>query len=277
MSTLTRWVLSHKLLVVPLWIILTIVGFASAQSATRALSTQFTVPGGEGITTSAAILKHFGSGGTTAPIVPVLTLPGGVTVNSPGVKARLAADFNRIALALPGSRVASYADSGDHAFVSRDGRTTFGLVYPPASFSMTAPTASVPRVQAAVHGLTIDGARFQVTGLDALSSGSGNSGGNGVLAETMLAGLGSLVVLLVVFGSALAILPLLMALVAIPTTFLLIWGLASVTYVSFIIEFLVALVGLGVAIDYSLLVVMRWREERARGLANEPAVVRAME
>jgi RND superfamily putative drug exporter len=94
---------------------------------------------------------------------------------------------------------------------------------------------------------------------------------------TMIAGLTALIVLLVVFGSALAILPLLMALAAIPTTFLLIWGLASATYVSFIIEFLVALIGLGVAIDYSLLVVMRWREERARGLSNQGAVVRAME
>ena len=34
------------------------------------------------------------------------------------------------------------------------------------------------------------------------------------------------------------------------------------TDVSFIVEFLVALVGLGVAIDYSLLLVTRWREER---------------
>ena len=32
-----------------------------------------------------------------------------------------------------------------------------------------------------------------------------------------------------------------------------------------IVEFLVALIGLGVAIDYSLLVVVRWREERAHG------------
>lgn len=277
MTALTRWVLSHKLLVVPCWIILAIVGLASAQSATRALSTQFTVPGGEGITTSAAIVRHFGSGGTTAPILPVITLPKGVTIHSPGVKAHLAAAFDRIAATIPGSRLASYATTGDQAFVSRDGRTTFGLVYTPTGFSISAPTASVTRVEAALRGVTIDGARFNVTGLDALSTGTGNGGDNGVLAETMIAAIGSLVVLLFVFGSALAILPLLMALVAIPTTFLLVWGLASVTYVSFIIEFIIALVGLGVVIDYSLLVVMRWREERSHGLPNELAVVKAME
>jgi len=42
------------------------------------------------------------------------------------------------------------------------------------------------------------------------------------------------------------------------------------------VEFLIALIGLGVAIDYSLLMISRWREERARGLSNEDAVARAM-
>ena len=45
---------------------------------------------------------------------------------------------------------------------------------------------------------------------------------------------------------------------------------------NFIVEFLVGLIGLGVAIDYSLLVVVRWREERASGHDNETAVQRAM-
>jgi len=59
--------------------------------------------------------------------------------------------------------------------------------------------------------------------------------------------------------------------------FLVLLGLSYITPVSFIVQFLVALVGLGVAIDYSLLLVTRWREERARGMTNESAVVAAME
>ena len=42
-------------------------------------------------------------------------------------------------------------------------------------------------------------------------------------------------------------------------------GLTAVTDVIFVVQYLVALIGLGVAIDYSLLVVTRWREERADG------------
>jgi len=64
--------------------------------------------------------------------------------------------------------------------------------------------------------------------------------------------------------------------VSIPTTFLLVWGLTAVTSVNTIVEFLIALIGLGIAIDYSLLIVTRWREERARGHANDEAVRRAM-
>ena len=42
-------------------------------------------------------------------------------------------------------------------------------------------------------------------------------------------------------------------------------------------QFLIALIGLGVAIDYSLLVVSRWREERSHGRTGDEAVQRAME
>ncbi|HLJ69522.1 MAG TPA: MMPL family transporter, partial [Chloroflexota bacterium] len=161
------------------------------------------------------------------------------------------------------------------AFVSRDGHTTFGVVYPRLAAGADAGAAigrTLPRVERALSVTTIAGSRFHVTGIDALDNGSGNSGGHGVFFETMLAGLTALVVLAFVFGSFLAIIPLLMAVVAIPTTFLLVWGLTRITEVSFLITFLIALIGLGVAIDYSLLVVMRWREERANGLHNQAAI-----
>ena len=103
------------------------------------------------------------------------------------------------------------------------------------------------------------------------------SGGTGMLVETLLGALGALLVLIFVFRSFMAIVPLLMAAVAIPTTFLLIWPIANVTDVSVIVQFLVALIGLGIAIDYALLVVVRWREERRGGeVANETAVRNAM-
>jgi putative drug exporter of the RND superfamily len=57
--------------------------------------------------------------------VPVVTLPQGGEVDSPAVRAELAAIDARLREALPGARIASFASSGDRAFVSDDGRTTF--------------------------------------------------------------------------------------------------------------------------------------------------------
>ena len=93
----------------------------------------------------------------------------------------------------------------------------------------------------------------------------------------MIGGVGALVVLAFVFASFLAVVPLLMAIVSIMTTFLLLLGLTELTDVSPIVQFLIALIGLGVAIDYSLIVVSRWREERAHGRSGDEAVQRAME
>ena len=92
------------------------------------------------------------------------------------------------------------------------------------------------------------------------------------MVETMIGSLGALVILALVFGSFLALLPLLVGGVSVLATFLIVGGLTEITGVSQIVEFLIALIGLGVAIDYSLLVVSRWREERASGASNEDAV-----
>ena len=66
------------------------------------------------------------------------------------------------------------------------------------------------------------------------------------------------------------------ALAAILNTFTLIWLLTYVTDVSIIVQFLVALIGLGVAIDYALLMIFRFREELRQGADRERALVETM-
>src|SRR4029078_574273 len=97
-------------------------------------------------------------------------------------------------------------------------------------------------------GCRCGGAPLRFTGLDALRATGSDTGGTGtgVLIGTLLAALGALLVLAFVFHSVTAGIPLLMAVVAIPTTFLRIWPLTTVTSVSVIVQFLVALIGLGI-------------------------------
>jgi RND superfamily putative drug exporter len=280
MAPLTRWVLAHKRIVVVFWVLLTLVGVASSESATKSLKQKFSVPGKEGWVTNQQIARDFhGTGGNSAPLLPVVTLPAGQSVSTPTVQAGLRAVEARLQRTLPGSRVASYASTGNPVFVSKDGRTTFIVAYPPPDKSQ--PFGDNPKAAekatAALKGMTVAGAPVHVTGFDALSVQSGGGNGPGVLVEALLGGFGALLVLAFVFASFLAIVPILMAIVSILTTFLVVWGLTTFTEISPIVQFLVALIGLGVSIDYSLLVVVRWREERAHGLQGDEAIQRAME
>jgi RND superfamily putative drug exporter len=281
LSSLTRWVLAHKRTVVLTWIVLTIAGVAAAGPATDALDPEFSVPNKEGWETNVAIAKRYhGTGGDTAPLVPVVKLPQGTHADSASVRADLSKVDRALEKALPNSRLASYASTGDKTFVSDDGRTTFAVVYPqpdPDSAFGENPRAE-KAASAALKGMTVAGQPVHLTGFDALTEDSGaDTDGPGLLLEATLGALGALAVLLFVFASALAVLPILMAFVSIMTTFLLLLGLTELTSVSPIVQFLIALLGLGVAIDYSLIVASRWREERSHGRSGDEAVQRAME
>jgi putative drug exporter of the RND superfamily len=281
LSSLTRWVLAHKRTVVLTWVVLTIAGIAAAGPATDALDPEFSVPNKEGWETNVAIAQHYrGTGGDTSPLVPVVKLPQGGRADSPSVRADLAKVDRALEQALPNSRLASYASTGDKTFISDDGRTTFAVVYPqPDPNSAFGENSRAEKAaSAALKGMTVGGQPVHLTGFDALMEDSGaDSDGPGLLLEATLGALGALAVLLFVFASALAILPILMAVVSIMTTFLLLLGLTELTSVSPIVQFLIALLGLGVAIDYSLIVVSRWREERSHGRSGDEAVQKAME
>jgi putative drug exporter of the RND superfamily len=279
-TRLTHSVLAHKRIVVAFWLVLTLVGMASAGSATKALTQKFSVPGKEAWETNQQIARDFhGTGGNGAPLLAVVTLPAGASVASPSVRSELHAVEARLAQALPGTRLAGYASTTSSTFLSHDGHTTFVVAYPPPDPTQTFednPEAA-KHATAALAGTTVAGAPVHLTGFDALSVQSGGGNGPGVLLEALLGGFGALLVLAFVFGSFLAIVPIMMAVVSILTTFLVVWGLTTITEVSPIVQFLIALIGLGVSIDYSLLIVVRWREERAHGLSGDEAVERAMQ
>src|SRR4051812_31339523 len=280
MAPLTRWVLAHKRIVVVTWIVLLFAGIAASGPASDALDQKFSVPNKEGWETNQAIAKHYrGTGGDTAPLLPVVTLPKGQSVRSPQVKAGLTQVDKRVARALPGARVASFASTGDRTFVGKDGRTTFAVVWPrPDAKSQFGDNPEAEKAaRHALRGATVAGQPVHLTGLDPLSQSTGGGEGPGVFLEALLGGAGALLVLAFVFASFLALVPIMTAVVSIMTTFLLLLGLTKFTDVSPIVQFLIALVGLGVAIDYSLIVVSRWREERSHGRTGDEAVQRAME
>jgi RND superfamily putative drug exporter len=271
-----RWaefVLTHRKWVVLFWLVVLVAGGALAGTTTSRLTVDFSLPGQPGTEAAQKIKQTFGNGGDTQPYLITVTMPPGQVVT--GHESAVASAFIAVAAKVPNIRIVDEANTGDKAFRTKDDRTAYALAFYHFSASPTAKLPTEP-IRAALDAAKPSGATVGVTGNDVLAVGDSNTG-PGVLAETMIGAVGALTVLAFVFASFLALLPLLVAAVSILTTFLLLLPLTYLTDVSFIVQFLIALIGLGVAIDYSLLFVTRWREERDHGRDNDEAVVIAME
>jgi len=125
--------------------------------------------------------------------------------------------------------------------------------------------------------VTSDKLKVQATGVLAI-----NNGFNGVLfadlqrAEVVALPL-ALILLLVVFGAVVAaLIPLGTGLLAVMSGIAGMFLLSHITGVSVYAQNVVTLIGLGVAIDYSLFVTSRFREELKRGRGREDALAIAM-
>ncbi|MFZ2502489.1 MAG: MMPL family transporter [Nocardioides sp.] len=272
MERFARTVLRHRRLVSGMWLVLFVLGGWSASQLSERLTFDFSLPGQPGNTAEQQIIESYGVS-TSDTYVAVVTVPVGESVLDR--RGDVAAVYQAVERAVPGIRVIGYPSTGDQAFLTDDERTTFALIQgpPPQNYDAGLARTLGPVVEKAAAQSGLDGG---LTSYVSLSEG-GEGGGPSVLAETLLGGAGALIVLLFVFASFLSVVPLLIAAVSILTTFLIVLGLTTVSDVNFVVQFLISLIGLGVAIDYSLLLVSRWREERAAGRDNEDAVIAAMQ
>jgi putative drug exporter of the RND superfamily len=280
MRRLTRLVVMHRRLIWLVWLLALLAGgFASSHLSSR-LSMSFDIPGTASDKADAAIIGQYHSGGSETPLVAVMRLPRADTVGE--VRSGLGAGFTAVAqigsTAVASSRVVSYASVRNRSLVSADGRTTFGLIFTPTTGNPAQdPVSHAAQIRRTLLARLPPGTQVQVTGITPLTTTSGGSStGSAVASEILIGSLGALAVLAFVFASLLALVPLLIAAVSVTTAFLAIFGLTYLTGINFVVQFLVGLIGLGVAIDYSLLVVTRWREELAAGATDEEAIEQAM-
>jgi putative drug exporter of the RND superfamily len=275
MNAVTRWALKHKLIVVVFWLGLTAAGAYAATSVGNRLTKGLPIPGQPGYEANLKMLRSFGIDGHQQPTIAVLHLPPSLSMHASAGRAAAARTLGAAAHAGPVG-IIDYATTHDSRLVSPDGRTTVAI-YDMPNPDVARTAATMGHIMPALEAHAPAGANVTLTGYEQLSAGSTGAGGGGpsVLVETLIGAIGALIVLVFVFGSAVAVTPLLIAVVTILTTFLLVSGMTHLTSVSFIIQFLVALVGLGVAIDYSLLIVNRWREELGHGRNNTEAIVAA--
>ena len=226
----------------------------------------FQDPSAENIGASQRLVAA-GAGSEEARLVALLSPEGDVRTD-PAARARVRA-IERTIEADPGvAGAGSYIDTRNPAFVSRDGRQTVVL----AAFTGDELDAA-DRLRAKLGGEGV-----KIGGPDVVGPEIGDQVSSDLARAELIAFPLLFLLSLWVFRSLVAaLLPPLVGALSIVTTFLLMRFVDSdVTSMSIYALNLVTGIGLGLAIDYSLFMVSRYREELARGADGAAAIARTM-
>src|SRR4051794_14418977 len=135
MVRLAEFVLRHRRLVMVFWLLMFVVGGIAAGQTSKRLVVDFSLPGQPGYETEKQLLATFHNGGSNPPTIATVTVPEGTTVDDQ--LAKITPVFDQVHAALPGTRMVDYATTKDKVFVTKDGRTTYALVYPKPFESFT--------------------------------------------------------------------------------------------------------------------------------------------
>ncbi|MBC9727280.1 MMPL family transporter [Streptomyces sp. TRM68367] len=250
---LAAWSQRHRWTAVLLWLLLLAVITAGSQAAGSAYRNDFSLPGTDS-QAATDLLKEHGSRQAGDSVQIVLQDPRGITQREPAVQRML--DRVRDLPAVAEVR-SPYADA---SAVSEDGTIGYATVTLDDK-AENVPKADVTRIIDTAQAAAGDGLRVELGG-DAVRGAEeeevGSAEGAGMLA--------ALVILVLLFGSLVAAaLPLLTALFAVGAAIGLIALASHVFTVADFTPPIMMLVGLGVGVDYALLIFYRYRHELSRG------------
>ena len=263
------FIMHHKLFTGCVWILLAFCGAKYAGTMMHRMDYTYTTPGQPGFVANQHILDSFRIDATFEPFLAVLHLPQGSGMDTLVGQAIAAKTFDSAQNAGIVA-VADYGNTHDPIFLLDDGRTTWAMINLPNPDQ--GPGAGIEgRVDPAMQQAVTPGSQLTLTGFAQMLSNAGPNRHN-LITGLELGVVAAAIVLLLVYGSAIAILPVMMTLPAILVTFLSVLGLTYLTPVSYFVPYMVILLSPGLAVDYSLIVVTRWREERERGLDNDEAI-----
>jgi putative drug exporter of the RND superfamily len=169
--------------------------------------------------------------------------------------------------------ITGYAETGDKRFISTRGDAAYVLIgLDQTDDESVATVAPVESALAPPPGYTVKLTGFGPIQRDAAVTSEKDLERAEIVSLPIAA-----IVLLLVFGSLIAAgMPLLVALVAIPSSIGLIGLLAERFQMSIFVLNIATMLGLALAIDYSLFITSRFREELARGRTVAQAVERAV-
>jgi uncharacterized membrane protein YdfJ with MMPL/SSD domain len=258
----TRTMIRYRWAVVAVWAVVFLVSGAASSGLSDLLTNRFTLPGTDTERAETILEDHFGQKTTGSFSVVVKGRPGSAEALVPQVRAAA----ERAAKELPTGRLAGVQAVSDDVVSA----TIVSNLDPADAKGHTDDMRDAAGA--------IPGAQLYVSGQAAIEHDLDPVFAHDLkIGELFIAIPIALLILVFVFGSLAFLLPFIFAAAAITTTLGIIWIFANVMELTTYLQNLVMLIGLGIAIDYSLLVVYRYREELRSGKAREDAIVRTME
>jgi RND superfamily putative drug exporter len=244
-----RWAVLAGWLIVSVLSIMAAFGGVFGSTLSDLESNRFDLPGTESDKARAILEQAFKARDDSG-----FTIVFASTTGAAPDRAAVARAVRTAAEAVPHSQPSAVLAAGPHVVYASIATT----VEPTEAERYVAP------VRNAVHG-AVPETRAYVTGAVAINKDTkpifDSDAGKGFA----IGGTVALAVLLFIFGTAAAaVIPLVMAFITVPTTLGAVWIFAHFVNMPIYVNNLVELIGVAIAIDYSLLIVYRFREELPR-------------
>ncbi|MCX4756198.1 MMPL family transporter [Kitasatospora purpeofusca] len=266
LGRIAGWSFRNRGRTVLLWLLAAGAAFGLSAGLGAKYSADYTAPGSDSKQAQQLLTRDFpGLGGESISLV--LSADGSVTDTA--TRDRVEDLLARMA-EVP--HVSGIDDPyGPRGKVSTDGRTALGQIHLDVAVAPDMPKADTHRLLDLAR--TVDGGlRVHLGGMTVQQAEQGAIGSEAI-------GIAAAAVILVItFGSVVAAgLPMLTALGGLAVSATLLPVLAAIMPVPDWSTSLAAMLGIGVGIDYALLLVTRFREWRAEGLEPEAATVAALD
>jgi RND superfamily putative drug exporter len=257
----TRFVVRFRWPILGVWLVVLLAGGYASSKVSPLLSNTFTVPGTDSERARQILQQHFGDRSDGEFLVVYRVREG-----TAGVTLRLERSLQQAAKAVPTGQATGLRDTGK------------GVVY--GSILSTLNLADAKNYTDDIRSRLVapPGVDAYVTGQPAIQHDLDPIFSSDLTKGESIALPIALIVLLAVFGlSFAATIPFLFAAATITGTLGIVYIVAHYMTMATYVTNLVQLIGLGIAIDYSLLIVYRFREELGKGGSKDDAIVRTME
>ena len=258
-ATVARFCVRNRRWVLLAWVLLFVVGIVVGSQVFNRLKDTNGASGAESVQGS-NILDTASSTGPSAVV-----LVKGPPVAAAGTRASVLALTSKLERLPQVTGAVSAYTSPDPALRASDGHASLIVVSVRKNASMTAQHMAVDAMRSAAHG-TVPGAQVLVGGDLAVSRDGMAASQNDLYRGELIALPILLIALFFIFGGLrAALLPIFAALATTAGALLLLMGMTHLTDVASYAVDVIILFGLALAVDYSLLMVNRFREDRAAG------------